>query len=232
MTSEMINKPLSDGEHKSDETGALVITDRDSSDWKMAERVEAQVFIDADYVDSQDELAEEYAKYAPKSEFILIKKDGVPAGSTRIIMYDEAIGFKTIDDVYTGRLEITDEGEKLLAQIPFEKTFEVGTIAVPEEFRDTPDNEDRVASQLYGMIFSEADKKGIDYALASFDDNYFHRFSSLFGDGCFQLGEAVDYMGSKTVPVLLDKQKMRAYMDETMPGAYDFIVQSADAMRL
>lgn len=214
------------------EPGVFVIHDPESPEWHECEAIESEVFIEKQYVEKPEELREEYAKYTSNTEFVLVRGDsGAPVGSMRAITYQPDVGIKTIDDIQSGRLEVSPEGSAALSSIAPTDMLEVGTLAVKREHRSTPEDEGRVAIQLYGAIYGETLKHNRNFVIASFDEDYYDRFKGIFGDGCFALGPATDYMGSKTVPAVLDMTKLYTHMQATAPSAFDAIVKVADNMR-
>lgn len=209
-------------------SGPQVIVDPTNDLWRQAVEIEAGVFIESDYVQNQEELGVEYAKYLPTTEFIVAAKDGMVGGSVRAIFYDESVGFKTIDDISTGKLEISEEGREILNTLDLTQTFEIGTLAVNKDFRGKPDDEGRLSVQLYGAIYAEAKRHGTQNVIASFDERYFNSFSSIFGPGVKALGPATDYMGSPTVPALLNTEAAADYLSGTLPEVHESLISSAN----
>lgn len=191
----------------------VLLIDPSSPDWETATDIEARVFIDAGYVENKAELTEEYAPYLPASSFAIVKDGDIIKGVMRVIRFQGGIGFKTFEDARTGKLKI--EPEVLDELIADQKNlFEVGTIGVPEEYR-TKDGM-RASLWLYGAVFGISTKENLPRAIASFDEGYLNGFKGIFGDSIVDIGEAVEYMGSKTVPVIMDGDA--AY---TALGIYD-----------
>lgn len=195
----------------------VVITDKLHPLWQQGLDNEAQVFIESGYVDNAEELGGEYEKYLPKTEFIIVQQDSIAAGSVRAIFYDPEIGFKTIDDINSGKLSISEESKRLLDDIDLSNVFEIGTLAVQARYRGHADDEGRLSVALYGAIFAETKHHDCRYVLASFDERYFNSFKSIFGPAVRELGPATDYMGSPTVPALLDIPGLFEYVAETFP---------------
>lgn len=194
-----------------------VVLDPLSPEWQQGEQVEASVFMEKDYVTGAGELAAEYAPYVAHTEFVVIKRDGELAGSTRVIHYSPDAGFKTLTDIHQGRLQISETGRKILESLDLSKTFEVGTLAVTPEMRARPENEGRVAVSLYAALYAEALHHQTPYVLASFDEDYFNRFKGIFGPGVQELGPATNYMGSPTVPVLMDTETLVQHLEQNFP---------------
>lgn len=198
-----------------------------SQAWHDAAALEAEVFIKAGYVESQDELAEEYGKYLPKSEFIIAERDGVIGGSVRVITYGEETGFKTIDDIHSGKLEVTERGEQLISQLDQERTLEVGTLGVLESFRGGSE-ELRLSTVLFGAIYQATKKHDCDWVLASFDERFYGGFKMLFDPGVEALGPATDYMGSPTVPAVIHVETLMNHAQNVWSEVHATMLEAAE----
>lgn len=209
----------------------LVVSNPRSEAWQQGFSIEAQVFIEAGYVESESELAEEYEPYLPHSEFIVAERDGVVGGAVRAISYSEEAGFKTIHDLEDGRLDLSDEGKEALEQVDLTKTTEIGTLAVKKELRGLMGEQDRLAVILYGAIYALTKQRGTEFIIASFDEKFFHRFKSIFGDGVIALGPAKDYMGSNTVPSVMHVDTVMAHLKETLEPVDDMMLDAAGKVK-
>jgi hypothetical protein len=207
--------------------GVSIVTNPLDKRWMDGVLVEADVFIEKGYVASPDELALEYEKYLPMTEFAAVYRDGVIAGSTRLIYYDAEIGFKTLSDIVEGRLVVDEAGGQAIAELDLAHTVEVGTLAVEKDLRSRPEDGGRVSIDLYGAIFGESWHHKAPNVLASFDEEYFYNFQAIFGPAVKQLGPAVDYMGSMTVPALMDAEAVVAHLGNTMPEVHSKLVEVA-----
>lgn len=202
-------------------------SDPNSTSWNEAEALEAEVFIKAGYVESQEELAEEYKKYLPKSEFIVAERDGVIGGSVRIITYGAETGFKTVDDIKAGKLETTERGEQLVNQLDMERTLEVGTLGVLDSFRGGSE-ELRLSTVLFGSIYQATRKYDCDWVLASFDERFYEGFKMLFDPGVEALGPATDYMGSPTVPALIHVETLMNHAESVWSEVHKTMLEAAE----
>lgn len=205
-----------------------IVADPYGVEWQEGAAIEANVFIEKGYVNSQEELSEEYAKYLSASEFVVVKRFGSPSGSTRLIHYSEA-GFKTLSDIEEGRLSVDEQGREILSNLDLTKTFEVGTLAADKEARANPEDEGRVAVALYAAIYAEGKHHEAPNVLASFDADYFDRFKDIFGPGVQALGPATDYMGSPTVPALLNVDVLLDHLGQVFPEMQQTIIKIAEA---
>lgn len=212
--------------------GLHMIHDRGSEAWAAAAEIEASVFTESGYVDTAEELSEEYRKYESVSGFaVVVDESGEVTGSMRVIAHEEGIGIKTFDDITKGRLELNEDGKDILELIDPSGILEVGTIAVRTDMRGRPEDEGKASVQLYGALVAECERQDRRYAVASFDADYFERFSQIFGPSCIKLGPAVDYMGSMTVPAILDMPALYEYIGEQLPPVQEAIAKAADSMR-
>lgn len=192
-----------------------IVTDQDSQKWKDSAQLEFEEFRRAEYVDSIDELEEEYAPYRGHSKFISVSRQGEVVGSTRLILPGEA-GFKTINDAHAGKLTITEAGWDILGGYDIANDgFEVGTLAVKDGYRTGPFHELSVSASLYagitaytGILAQEQGREGHGFVLASFDEEYLSKFADAFGPSVKELGPSQEYMGSKTTPVLIDVDQL------------------------
>lgn len=201
---------------------AIIITSNPNSlEWRQGAEIEAEVFIESGYVDSAEELAEEYEKYAPQTQFIVTNHEGEAGGSVRLIYYDPDVGFKTIDDIEKGKLNLSEAGREHLAQIDLNDAVEVGTIAVKKELRSDPGNNTRLSVSLYGVLSEVSEGAGRPTILASFDYRYYRGFKAIFGSAVTLLGEPKDYMGSKTVPVSIAVPQLMEYIKGKRPELYE-----------
>ena len=199
-------------EHIRDSNIQLIIcNDPSTANWEQAVNVEAEVFIGSKYVETKEELAKEYEPYLPVTNMVAAEIDGEIHGSVRFIHYDPEIGFKTLNDAKSGKLQIEPEHWAYLETIDPNDIVEIGTIAVSKEYQ-TRGPSLKLSQHLYGAIFQLGKQNDEPYVLASFDARYYEGFVSWFGPSVRQLGPAVDYMGSETIPAILDIQEVRDYL--------------------
>ncbi|HVX23744.1 MAG TPA: hypothetical protein VG992_00110 [Candidatus Saccharimonadales bacterium] len=210
--------------------GVHIAVTPDSLHWQTAADIEAEIFIEKDYVQSAAELADEYAPYLGVTEFVGVHRNGLAEGSTRLIFYSPDTGFKTLTDIKEGRLTIDESGYAKLAALDLHSTFEVGTLSVARDMRGKPEDAGRISVALYGAIYGEARRHDAPYMLASFDEDYFHRFKGIFGPGVQQLGPSTDYMGSPTVPVLMDINQLHDHLSANFPDVFSAAIEVANTL--
>lgn len=180
----------------------VVVITSESPFWTLAAEIEAEVFIDAGYVQHAAELEEEYRPYINSSFFFAMMDGSEIKGVLRIIDHSDA-GFKTLVDTEAGKLIIEDSWKQRLTPEAQKSIFEVGTIAVPPKHRTK--DAGRASMWLYGAVLGYSRANNLPNAIASFDADYFEGFQGLFGEGLQAMGPAVEYMGSKTVPVYMNE---------------------------
>lgn len=196
----------------------------DSLTWHQAQEVEFKVFSESGYVKSQEELAKDYEVYDPYTGFALTRLAGEPAGAVRMIFHNPETGFKTTNDAQTGELTIDDEGWEFIAKLDPDTIMEIGTISIPEELRGELENGLRLNSDLYGAIYAISKARSIDWLIASFDHEYLERFGKIFGASITRLGPAKDYMGSPTVPVIINvEDAIQSVADVGLQDTFDSI---------
>jgi hypothetical protein len=188
--------------------GLIVTTDPSSTNWERITDVEAGVFMASKYVDSKAELAKEYDPYRTTSEMVglrFLRTDDL-IGASRMSDPHPKNGIKTVRDIAAGRLELSPDGRDALARINLSRTMEIGTLALEEQYRGARGL--GYVALLYAAGYARAISKGHDHVLASFDANYFRGFGRKYSFAV-PLGPPKDYMGSPTVPVLIEVDKVR-----------------------
>lgn len=196
----------------------------ESTAWQQAEMVEFDVFHQSGYVNTQEELAKDYERYTPYTGFALTRLGGEPAGAVRMIFYSPEAGFKTTNDAAKGELTIDAQGEEMLTRVDPATIMEIGTISIPEELRGKLENGLRLNSDLYGAIYAVAKARSIDWLIASFDHEYLDRFGKIFGASITRLGPPKDYMGSPTVPVIINvEDAIQSVADVGLQDTFDSI---------
>lgn len=195
-------------------TTRLLITP-DAPHWQEAEELEYEVFRERQYVTSREEHEAEYAPYLSATRFIAVLDEAQLYGVARLILPSRH-GFKTIRDAANNRLDISPEGLVVLRQsVLLKEVVEVATIAVPQRYQKWPSIQ-YFSNRLYcGVIdflhnFTQQQEPQPErhLVLASFDSRYLGVFQHTFRDITVELGNARDYIGSPTIPVLIDCDKM------------------------
>jgi hypothetical protein len=204
----------------------LVLCHNPNSDtWRQAEDNEYDNFKAAGYVGSREEMREIYKPYEPVSQMIVSKHAGKVVGSVRMITYDESIGFKTINDALKAegekdKLELSPEGWEAVNRVDPRTMVEVGTLSLDEDYRTTPGASEHMVTSLYGIIYARTLAMGTPNIIASFDEDFFGRFKGLFGPAIKEIGPALDMMGSKTVPSLMNTGEIEDYFRAIGIGDY------------
>jgi hypothetical protein len=186
--------------------------DPTSAVWFDAAMVEYDIFKGAKYVGEPGELYEEYEKYNDECTMFALYDGERTIGAIRIIDYNPDVDFKTINDAQQGLLDIDDEGWELIEDINPNDMFEVGTIGLDPEYRIKRGEGMHAVTQLYGVLFAYGAEHEKPHVLASFDERYLRRFERIYGPGVTRLGPAKMYMGSDTVPVLINLNDVHDYL--------------------
>lgn len=205
--------------------GVFVCHDQASHLWQLAEDLEAEVFIGSGYVRTKQELATDYSKYTNSTEMVAYIDGGAVKGAIRIIKFEQGIGFKTIDDSTESDLVIDDTGKEFLfVNVDPTRAMEIGTISIEDESRGLTESGIHISTQLYGAIYESAQRNNVEWLLASFDEDYLSSFCKIFGPAVTILGPPKDYMGSKTVPVVIHvEQALQNIADIGLQDTFDSI---------
>jgi hypothetical protein len=201
--------------------------------WSDATNLEAITFIRRQFVGSSEELAEEYESYLSKTSMIVVRNPDTPdkvSACARMVDYDPNVGFKTTDDALNSdkSLEISETGWETLDSIDHEDIAEVGTISARAG----------AGAELYGAIigFGLDREPGQEchFVIASLDEQVLTRLiKPLFGDSVKILGPAADYMGSMTVPILIDLERAwdNAVTNNQFPGATAKVITGRESLK-
>ncbi len=216
--------PRIDSKSDSERVGLMLLRPG-SLAWDATIDLEAEVFEERGYVESKAELEKEYAPYIPETELLSMKHGHDLTGCLRIIDYDPKIGLKTIHDIEAGRLMLSKEGKELLRNLDLNSVFEVGTIALKKEHRKSIRRASTSSNFLYAGVVDHSRKHNKPYALASFDADYFDSFQKGYG-GVYALGPAVNYMGSPTIPALINIEGVVQHLKDTGNLEAAYILES------
>jgi len=210
----MSEKMSTPQEFEKDTTEFVVKMTQDptSAIWFDAALVEYDIFKGAKYVGEPGELYEEYEKYNDECTMFALYDGERTIGAIRIIDYNPEVGFKTINDAQEGLLDIDDKGWELIEDINPDETFEVGTIGLDPEYRVRRGEGMHAVTQLYGVLFAHGADHNKPNIIASFDKGYLARFERLYRSGITRLGSPKLYMGSDTVPVLINLTDVHEYL--------------------
>lgn len=201
-------------------------------DWNTARGIEANVFVKKGYLSSEEKHKEEYAPYEASSKFLLLQQggpQGLPIGSLRAI-YPSPAGFKTINDIEAEHLQLDKSGQEILRGIPPDQMLEAGTVCVVPELWHALDTTE-ASIPMYGGLVGLTRLAGVPFVIASFDEEYFGRFSRIFGPDCRALGPAVNYMGTPTLPVLIHAENVVKYAQSRLRRVGDPIANIADSIQ-
>lgn len=205
----------------------LKTADPQSDLWRRCSVLEAEIFVEKGYVGAPEELQSEYEPYGETTTFVAAcDEDNVPAGVVRLIRGQHATELKTVRDVMAGRLLAGPSGSPYLRVAG--PVIEVGTIAADRSHRMDPGATGRVAFCLYAAVLHEAKSHGADLVYASFDGDYFERFHLIFAPAVQAIGPPTPYMGSPTVPTVVDVPSLEA----NLPDLFGALLDAGADLRL
>lgn len=125
-------------------------------------------------------MSAEYGPYEDASLFLFVvdQEQERPAGTMRLIRNSER-GFKTLNDIERPPLSIP------LARVTdchridkLDKVWDIATVAVLKEYRGKASNH-LVSTLLYGAMFAEAQRVGVDHFVAIMDEHVFSQLTGL-----------------------------------------------------
>lgn len=142
-----------------------------------ARGIESAVFREF-FHNSAEDLQAAYEPYEWASTWLLVvdRHRQRVAGTLRIIKYSAA-GLKTLVDVSRPPLSIPTF--KVLEQhgVDLAKTWDIGTLAVLPEYR----GDHLVASELYGQLYTAAQRAGVKHAVTVLDDHAYQQLVTVLG---------------------------------------------------
>lgn len=140
----------------------------DSPYSNLARAMEVEVFLET-FGNTPDVMHEQYGPYEEASHFWIVfdKNNRVPVGALRAIGNSEA-GLKTLNDIEQPPLSLPKEEVVEAYDLDLDKTWDIGTVAVLEEYRGI--EHDFVPSlTLYRDLYMRAIDSGVDDFIAVID---------------------------------------------------------------
>lgn len=159
----------------------------------IGRKVEAEVFEDT-FGNTPEYMKQEYGKYEEQSSFFVSvdREKNTPTDVMRIIRNGPQ-GFKSVNDFLETHPSITlDQIREFHNMRDDEKTWDVGTVAVMPEYRNSG-----AATRLYRAMYKKAIEEGIEHVVAIIDTD--------------PLMKMKKYLGIPLVPMM--NSKPFAYMD-------------------
>ncbi|MCF6237773.1 MAG: GNAT family N-acetyltransferase [Candidatus Marinimicrobia bacterium] len=159
-----------------------------------AQQLEYQVFLEAGYIDpNQEQLVLEYAKYS-RSEFIITRDGPQLTGVVRLIYANDerpTRGLPTLEN-----FNLYDEWQAKITRLATRRLGEFGTLAVLKAYRGG-----RSTYLLKQKLILHPVLKGYRYGVSLIDEGLLKHLVKG-GYPLKQIGDKRYYMGSVTVPVL------------------------------
>jgi hypothetical protein len=171
----------------------------DSSPYSdIARSVECRVFEEF-FGNDPSIMLESYGPYERHSKFLLMidRELRQPAGVIRIIEHS-AVGLKTFNDIEGAPLWISTEEATAIHQIDLAKTWDIGSLAVLKEYRGGS-TKHFVCTLLYGQLYLEVCKAGIEHLTAILDEHAFRQLIDKYGVPFVPIAGsgAFSYLGSE-----------------------------------
>jgi hypothetical protein len=147
----------------------------------LARGVESRVF-DETFGNDPHVMSREYGPYEAHSTFfLLIDRDQEQVGGVIRVIGHSDVGLKTFNDIAGAPLHIPTDIAMAAHNIPdLGKCWDIATLAVPRDYRTAAKNA-HVSSMLYGMLFVDARRAGIDHAVAILDARAYRHLVTVFG---------------------------------------------------
>lgn len=193
-------------EHPPEGTGDFVCYKIDGTDRyaDIGRKIECDVFNES-FGNDPEEMAREYGPYEVQSEFFISidRTEGVPTGVLRAIKNGDA-GIKTLNDLqaHLGKDQFSIDRD--LAQHGIDNLddcWDMGTIAVPEEYRSRATG---VSLLLYRGMHVASQEAGVKHYVMMADDGPYKKMKEFLGFPFVPLAgiDPMPYLGSeKSHPV-------------------------------
>ncbi len=181
-----------------------------------AKRLEYDVYLHEGYIEANDQCEViENADYPEFVHFVARVADRV-IGSLRLVV-DSRPRHGVFKLASFTHFPLENWALETLGRTESEKVVEVGTMVIHPDFRGG-----EAYMQLFRKAFEFAVLKRFRYAVSTIDAGFFHRLLTR-GLPFSAMGESMYYMGSETVPAIIDiDQLVRMYL-----GAHPTVVRPA-----
>lgn len=193
--------------------GTIVKIAETAEEIRAAKTLEYETFLGENYVTSnEDHEVLEYRDYDDQSDFFIVVEASEVVGVLRRIRGS----MKTIEDFTLP----TSTLEKLKG-----RTQELGTGAVRRDKRGTPGL--AYIAALFRAVWQDSLRSGVQFWVFSLDKRIFHLVTKWFKFEIEELGPGVDYMGSFTIPAMLDIQLQKeVYKNGKYPEIGTYFLRS------
>ena len=171
----------------------------------LARQIERQVF-EEKFGNDAEEMEREYGPYEEASTFFLSVdvENAQPVGALRIIR-NTADGLKTLNDLEANRADLpfTITSRRAMLQHRIEslkECWDIGTVAVPKEYRHSALGAD-VSIQLYRGMYVSAMQEEVKHFVSIIDDKAHAILTEFLGIPFVPLcdSEPFEYLGSKAI---------------------------------
>jgi len=167
----------------------------------IGRQVEGAVF-NQTFNNDPEEMVREYGPYEEQSIFFTSvdsENEKPTSGELRVIKNGPA-GFKTINDLAAMHGRPVEEYQRELAEHhgidDWDKCWDVGTVAVPPEYRTA---EGGISIQLYRALYVAAMEQGIEHFISVIDSKPLAKLTDYLGIPFVPLADSgpMEYLGSK-----------------------------------
>jgi len=167
----------------------------------IGRQVEGAVF-NQTFNNDPEEMVREYGPYEEQSIFFTSvdsENEKPTSGELRVIKNGPA-GFKTINDLAAMHGRSVEEYQRELAEHhgidDWDKCWDVGTVAVPPEYRTA---EGGISIQLYRALYVAAMEQGIEHFISVIDSKPLAKLTDYLGIPFVPLADSapMEYLGSK-----------------------------------
>jgi GNAT superfamily N-acetyltransferase len=181
-----------------------------------AKKLEHDVFKSVGFIDCSEKCFEisYYVRYELGSIFCIAKKNGLVIGVLRIIEYTEN-GYPVLND-----FEIFSNFKDFLNHLPKGSIIEIGTVAVRDGYQRLG-----VARGLFKLAWQYSKEKFHHIWVAAIDERVFELLTRKYHFYFTRIGPPKYYLGSQTVPSLLDKYIQAVKMSQEFPEEWKFYNQ-------
>jgi hypothetical protein len=163
----------------------------------LARSVECGVFNET-FGNDSDVMAREYGPYEAHSTFFLVvdRAHERAVGVVRVIGHSSA-GFKTLNDIAGEPLRVPPPAAIATHSIDSTRCWDIATLAVPRAYR-SPSASAHISSMLYGMLYADVRRLGIEHAVAILDERAYRHLVSALGVPFVTIADSgpFDYLGS------------------------------------
>jgi len=197
---------------------------------KLALKLESSLFLEK-FGNTSEQLAEEYGPYEHHSVVIYVADNlnNTTAGLTRIILPNDRVGLKTVNDIKKLWPELYTDPEVVRTLLTGHDCWDIGTLVIAPEYQ-APMAAGLVSLALYQSVARLAQRCQVD-TLIALVDNTVHRMTHWKFRAPFEAipGAMVKpYLGSKaSLPVYSRISEWETHLRKVDPTLHDIIYNAS-----